>query len=123
MEHDPFLSAIVDKVPRHRASPWRRGVAQALPQPASILVPLPAGQMCWIEGSSTFVVHCASGLLWITSPDVCRDVVLKDKEHLEMSTRGKLLIAAVADSAMWLAPEYRLGDGASTTRQIVRSGR
>jgi Protein of unknown function (DUF2917) len=107
---------------RHRKSAWRRGESRPTPDAGSTRRTLAAGETYAVEGVGTFVVHCASGSLWVTSPTLGCDLILSAGERLEVPTRGKLLVAAMADSAMWLPPGHRLDDdgGQPATRRAAR---
>ncbi len=106
----------------HRRSSWRRGEACPTPQAGSTQVAFAAGETCSIEDAGAFGVHCARGTLWITSPTLDCDLVLSGGERLEVSTRGKVLVAAMVDSAMWLPSGYALENGTDrpTTPRIIR---
>jgi hypothetical protein len=119
---DSAAAALRNDQTSHRRSAWRRGEAQPAPQAGSTHMTFAAGATCSIEDAGAFVVHCAHGTLWVTSPTLGCDLILSGGERLQVSTRGKLLVAAMVDSAMWLPPGYGLedGNGRPTTPRIVR---
>jgi len=63
-----------------------------------------------------FPIRCREGTLWVTSPEVPGDTIVQAGEHLSVTSRGTLLVVALAPSSMWIPRGYAVGDVQRPTR-------
>ena len=78
---------------------------------------------CRVTDVCDFPIHCREGTLWVTSPEYPGDTVVGTGEHLSVTTRGTIVVAALAPSSMWVPEGFAVDNaqGSSTRRmQLIK---
>jgi hypothetical protein len=57
-----------------------------------------------------FPVRCREGTLWVTSPEVPGDTLVVAGEQLSVTSRGTILVVALAHSSIWIPQGFAVGD-------------
>lgn len=65
---------------------------------------LRAGQLLKLKGTHATRLICAEGLLWVTQEGMTRDDFLAPGNSIELATQGLVLVEAMGDSVLTLAP-------------------
>ena len=111
-----------DVRPRRRWFAARRGA------PAAPVVLEDAGQWlsmarddtCRVTDVCDFPVRCREGTLWITSPEDAGDTVVAAGEQLNLTSRGTIMVGALAPSSMWVPRGFAVIDAEGTSKRRMR---
>jgi hypothetical protein len=72
---------------------------------------------CRVTDVCDFPIRCREGTLWITSPEDPSDMVLAAGEQLRMTSRGTILVLALAPSSLWVPPGFAVDDAQGTSKR------
>ena len=109
----------VDVRPRRRWLSVRRG------EPSTATAPEVTGQWlsmarddtCCVIDVCDFPVRCREGTLWVTSPEDPGDTVVAAGEQLSVTSRGTILVVALAPSSMWAPQGFAVHDAEGTSKR------
>jgi hypothetical protein len=111
-----------DVRPRRRWFAVRRGepAAAAAFEGAGHWLSMARDDTCCVTDVCDFPVRCREGTLWITSPEDPGDTVVAAGEHLSVTSRGAIMVAALAPSSMWVPEGFAVDDAEGTSRRRMR---
>ena len=116
-----------DVRPRHRWFAVRRGAPAAAVELEGTgqWLSMARDDTCRVTDVCDFPVRCREGTLWLTSPEDPGDTVVAAGEQLSVTSRGTILVAALAPSSMWVPRGFAVDDAESTSKRrmtrIVRA--
>jgi len=108
-----------DVRPRRRWFPVRRGEssAAAAPEVTGQWLSMARDDTCCVIDVCDFPVRCRGGTLWVTSPEDPGDTVVAAGEQLSVTSRGTVLVVALAPSSMWVPQGFAVHDAEGTSRR------
>ena len=94
--------------------------APAAPEGAGQWLSMERDDTCRFSDVFDFAVHCREGKLWITSPEEPGDTVVGAGEQLSVTSRGTIMVGALAPSSMWVPEGFAVEDDSegSTRRRM-----
>lgn len=72
---------------------------------------------CRVSDVCDFPIRCREGTLWITSPEEPGDTVVAAGEQVSVTSRGTVMITALASSSMWLPEGFAADDAQAGSRR------
>lgn len=106
----------------HRWFAVRRGEpdAAAALEGAGQWLAMARDDTCRVTDVCDFPVRCREGTLWITSPEDPGDTVVGAGEQLSVTSRGTILVAALAPSSIWVPEGFEVEDAQGTSRRRMK---
>ena len=113
-----------DARPRRRWFAARRGTpataAAAALECTGQWLSMARDDTCCVNDVCDFPIRCREGALWITSPEDPGDRVVATAKQLNVTSRGTILILALAPSSMWVPQGFAVDDARGTSRRRMR---
>ena len=75
---------------------------------------------CCVADVCDFPIRRREGALWITSPEDPNDRVVATAKQLSVTSRGTILVLALAPSSMWVPQGFAVDDARGTSRRRMR---
>ena len=75
---------------------------------------------CCVNDVCDFPIRRREGALWITSPEDPNDRVVATAKQLSVTSRGTILVLALAPSSMWVPQGFAVDDARGTSRRRMR---
>lgn len=113
-----------DVRPRRRSFAVRRGepaAATAL-EGTGHWLSMTRDDTCRVADVRDFPVRCREGTLWVTSPEDPGDTVVAAGEQLSVTSRGTIMVVALAPASMWVPEGFAVDDAqGASKRRMSRS--